>query len=145
MDPSFTINYSLQTLFFKHLKILHFFLPPSSIMSINISPRFAPTPPPAKKKIKNNNNKNQSPSALSENRHKIDNYLRKVYFSTLWSSPPLWNAWFSCHTTIRCSLVCHPVHGGKFLDRAVISSCCCHADLKTQFNSYLVDWDFICI
>ena len=83
MDRSFTINYSLQTLFFKHLKILHFFLPPSSIMSINILPRLAPTPPPAKKKIKNNNNKNQSPSALSENRHKIDNYLRKVYFSTL--------------------------------------------------------------
>ena len=128
-------------LFFKHLKILPFFLPPSSIMSINISQRLAPSPPPKK----NNNNNKQSPSALPENRHKIDNYLRKVNFFTLWSSPPLWNAWFSCHTTIRCSLVGHPVHGGKLLDRAVISSCCCHADLKIQFNSYLVDWDFICI
>ena len=41
MDRSFTINYSLQPLFFKHLKILHFFLPPSSIISID-----SLTPPP---------------------------------------------------------------------------------------------------
>ena len=32
-------------LFFKHLKILPFFLPPPSIMSINISPRLPPPPP----------------------------------------------------------------------------------------------------
>ena len=94
------------------------------------------SPPPPKKK--------KSPTAL-KNRHKIDNYMRKVNFFTLWSSPPLWNAWFSCHTTIRCSLVSHPVHGGKLLDRAVVSSGCCHADLKIKFNSYLVDWVFICI
>ena len=36
-------------LFFKHLKILPFFLPPSSIMSINISQRLAPFPPRQKK------------------------------------------------------------------------------------------------
>ena len=110
----------------------------------DLSPRFGPpallpppsTPPPPKEK---------SPTALPENRHKIDNYLRKVNFFTLWSSPPLWNAWFSCHTTIRCSLVSHPVDGGKLLDRAVISSCSSHAHLKIKFNSYLVDRDFICI
>ena len=38
MDRSFAINYSLQTLFFKHLKILHFFLPPSSIISTDSLP-----------------------------------------------------------------------------------------------------------
>ena len=75
-------------------------------------------------------------SALPENGNKIDDCLGKDNFFTLWSSPPLWNVWFSRHTTIRCPLVSHPVHGGKLLSRAVISSCCCHADLKIIFKSY---------
>ena len=75
-------------------------------------------------------------SALPENGNKIDDCLGKDNFFTLWSSPPLWNVWFSRHTTIRCPLVSHPVHSGKLLSRAVISSCCCHADLKIIFKSY---------
>ena len=86
--------------------------------------------------------KTATSSAIPENGNKIDNCLGKLNFFTLWSSPPLWNTWISRHTTIRCSLVCHPVHCGKLLDRAVIPSCCCHADLKMQFNTFLVNWDF---
>ena len=80
---------------------------------------------------------------FSENGNKIDDCLGKDNFFTLWSSPPLWNVWFARHTSIRCPLVSHPVHGGKLLSRAVISSCCCHADLKIIFKSHSVNFCFI--